>query len=248
MPPDALTFESVDHDPWAAAINANSLQFIPVAAWQQPPGQPPHMGPDAGEPVGPGNMGGGGAQGTKVVAPDYGQALLLDPVASRGGRTTHTAPLPIGTEQQILDLAERRLAEGPRIVGSKAEREAILRTNWAQHGRDLDYDDPGVWEELVSTWNREYPDRQLDIDTLNLRREADGAGGIRTTAWDENGPIPGFQAHYDKFDASLRGKIAPYPGAKAASEYFESDPDTMKFTAYTSMRQIPEDYRPPRRQ
>jgi hypothetical protein len=196
------------------------------------------------------------AQPRADEVPPTSQPIARD-VTGRGrsGRPIETEPLPIGTEDQILERGEQRLGEGPRVV-PKDEQQRVLRQNWSQHGAPLDYDDPGVWEALVDSWNRKHPDRQLSLDEMDARSGRDPndttpigqPGRALHEAWDTRGgkrvPVEGWDEHFKEFDQTLEGQIAPFPGAKRANEYFESDPELHKYTAYSSARQIPEDMRP----
>lgn len=182
---------------------------------------------------------GGGAGARGVYTPrGYGETfngpspanvapLQREAIASgRSGRPTQTKPLPIGSEDKILERAEQRLEEGPRVIADKAQREAILRENWEKHGRerDFDFDNYRTWDREVVAWNKTHPD--------NLMPEGDYTFGSN----------PEFERAFE--EKHLSGKKQPYPGATKANEYFESDPDSMKHTVYKSPRQIPDDYRP----
>jgi phage-related protein (TIGR01555 family) len=137
----------------------------------------------------------------------------------RTGRPLRRKKLPIGTESHIMKRAEERLTEGPRVVGSKQEQEATLRKNWEEYGpeRDYDFDNFKTWDKEAEIWNKEHPGNPIPENyVFGSNRE--------------------FEEFFDK--KHLEGKKKPYPGAKKANEYFSDDPETWKYTAFTSARQM----------
>lgn len=108
----------------------------------------------------------------------------------------------------------------PRIVSSKQMQEAVLRNTWAQHGRDLDYDDvlstskgDALWNTEVERWNATHG-TSMNPDHMDM--------GL-------TGPNGDFLRHFER--KYLEGKKAPFPGVKAANEFFE-DNDEWQHTAY----------------
>ena len=140
-----------------------------------------------------------------------------------GGRPMHTERLPIGNEQKILERAEQRLSEGPRIVPPR-EQQDILRKNWERHGpeRDWDFDNWKTWDREVNEWNASHPEKLMPTGDYVFRSN------------------PEFEKHFS--DKHLIGKKSSFPGAKKANEYFQDENPEM--TVYTSMRQVPDDFMP----
>jgi broad specificity phosphatase PhoE len=92
---------------------------------------------------------------------------------------------------------------------AKQAAEQMSRDAWEQDGKQRDYDDvwrederagKDSWDDAVAEWNSANPDRQIG-DPYTF------------------GTYPEFESAYDS--AHGIGEIMPYPGLRAANEYFE---------------------------
>lgn len=180
----------------------------------------PEEEPDIPEPVNPeggkldlkGNTGfGGGPDASKE-----GGAKDQNPFGLDEWNEDDHPRAPDGKFGSGSGSAEKNV---PRVVSSRKMQQAVLRNTWARHGRDLDYDDvwetkagDALWTREVQAWNEAHG-TTLDPDRLDLYN---GEGGK-------------FAAEFDQ--KYLAGKKAPFPGARAANEYFEND-GQRSLTAY----------------
>lgn len=86
-------------------------------------------------------------------------------------------------------------------------RNAELEQRWPTDGADLDWDHPStyrIWDDEVRKWNAAHPFKEI--------------GDEYTT-----GKYPEFDAARE---ARIAGQKEPYPGQRAANEYFENDGGT----------------------
>jgi hypothetical protein len=149
-------------------------------------------------------------------------------IGEAGREIRRGPPLDPETDQAILDAGYERATgtQGPRVVADRRARDAILRRNWETHGAEMDFDDvpAKTWDMEEKKWNADHPENQVGDN------------------------IPGHHPFMGYIENKyLNGQRAPYPGVQRANEYFAND-GRHELTAYGSLRQIPEEVRPAKRQ
>lgn len=134
----------------------------------------------------------------------YAEAHQVDVVGPKGDRVSVVASAHPGDE-------DASVVHGAFTDPSAAQKmaEQMSRDSWGREGQQRDYEDvwraeekagkSNSWDDAAEAWNAGHPDQQI---------------GDRYTF----GTYPEFERQYEA--AHGIGEIMPYPGLKAANDYF----------------------------